>query len=139
MLIHAPDHWPTAVVATVAMALLAGLDLAGSFAAKEAVLRKSVWIGAAGALIFVVLFWVLASTLQYAELAPVTFGWIVILQIGVLVLDRYRYGTQISPGAWVAVAAMLVAQGYLVLGAPSHPEGDESSASAEVVVAGSAR
>ncbi len=138
MLIQAPDHWPTPIVATVAMALLAGLDLAGTFAAKEAVLRRSLWIGVAGAALFLVLFWVLASALQYAELAPVTFGWIVILQIGVLLLDRFRYGTEISTGAWVAVAAMLVAQGYLVLGAPAHSEPPEA-ASTVVNVAGSVR
>jgi hypothetical protein len=34
-------------------------------------------------------FWVYASSLRYAELTPVTPGWIVIRQIGVVILDRY--------------------------------------------------
>ena len=36
-----------------------------------------------GAGAFVVLFWVYASSLQYAELAVVTMGWIVLLQVGI--------------------------------------------------------
>ena len=137
MLIRAPEGWPPVLVATVAMLVLAALDLAGTFAAKEAVLRRSPLIGAAGAALFVLLFWVLASSLQYAELAPVTFGWIVILQVGVLMLDRFRYGAQLSAGAWVAIAAMLVAQGYLVLGrgAPSAEQQADQKASLSATVA----
>ena len=37
-----------------------------------------------GAAAFLVLFWVYASALQYAELALVTMGWIVVLQVGLL-------------------------------------------------------
>jgi hypothetical protein len=50
-----------------------------------------------------------------AELSVVTFGWIVFLQVGLLILDRVRYGVELPPGKWVAIAAILVLQAYLIL------------------------
>jgi hypothetical protein len=123
MLIRAPQSWPQPLVAVLAMALLAALDLAGAVAAKEGVERRSPAIAGLGAVLFLLLFWVYASSLQYADLAPVTFGWIVLLQIGVLLLDRLRYGTQLPGGAVVAVVVILAAQAYLIL-LPSHPTPD---------------
>jgi hypothetical protein len=96
------------------MLLLAVLDLGGSMAAKEAVLRRSVLLAVLGAGLYVLLFWVYASSLQYADLAPVTFGWIVALQVGVVLLDRFRYSAPLPPGAWVAIAVILAAQAYLL-------------------------
>jgi len=119
VLIRVPDSWPAVAVGALAMVVLAGLDLAGAWAAKEAVLHKSLTWGAAGLLLFCLLFWVYASSLQYAELAPVTLGWIVVLQIGVVLLDRFRYGTPMPRGHWVAVVVLVAAQGYLLL-APSR-------------------
>jgi hypothetical protein len=115
MLLRVPDTWPPVVTAAVAMVVLAGLDFAGTFAAKEAVVRRSPVIAAAGVVMFLLLFWVYASSLQYAELAPVTLGWIVVLQVGVVLLDRYRYGTQLPVGAWLAISVMIAAQAYLLL------------------------
>jgi hypothetical protein len=115
MLLHAPEDWPQPVVAAVAMVLLAALDLAGSFAAKEAVQRGSIGMAAFGAALFLVLFWVYLSSLEVAELSAVTFGWIVLLQVGVVLLDRYRYHVMPTPGAWLAIAVLLAAQSYLVL------------------------
>jgi hypothetical protein len=66
--------------------------------------------------LFVLLFWVYASSLRYADLAPVTLGWVVVLQIGVVLLDRFRYQTPISRGQWAAVVAVIAAQAYLLLG-----------------------
>lgn len=116
MLIRVPESWPQALVAVLAMLVLAVLDLAGAFAAKEAALRRSIPMAALGIALFVLLFWVYASSLRYAELAPVTFGWIVILQVGVVLLDRFHYGAAVSRGQWAAVAVLLAAQTYLVLG-----------------------
>jgi len=59
---------------------------------------------------------VYASSLQYAELALVTLGWVVALQIGVLLLDRFRYAVPIPGRAWAAVAVILVAEAYLLVG-----------------------
>jgi hypothetical protein len=121
MLIRAPQDWPHPLVAFVAMVLLAVLDLGGAFAAKEAVARRSPLLAAVGITLFVGLFWVYCSSLQYADLAPVTLGWVVLLQVGVLLLDRYRYAAQLPVGKWVAVVVILAAQAYLLLGASSPP------------------
>ena len=115
MLLRAPASWPTPVVAAVAMLLLAAVDLAGAYVAKEAVVRRSLPWGAAGIALFVLLFYVYASSLQYAELALVTLGWVVVLQVGVLLLDHLRYGSALSADKWVAVAVILAAQAYLLL------------------------
>ena len=131
MLIRLPESWPHTVVAALAMAVLAALDLAGAYAAKEAVLRRSAGMAALGVALFVVLFWVYASSLRYAELAPVTLGWIVLLQVGVLLLDRFRYGTPLSRGQWAAVAVVLAAQLYLVLAPPAaQPDAGRYSSTA---------
>ena len=120
LLIKAPDAWPVPVVATLAMVLLAGLDLAGALFAKEWAENGSIRSLVLGAGAFLVLFWVYASSLQYAELAVVTMGWIVLLQVGILVIDRIAFDSALPAGKLAAVVIILAAQGYLVL-APSGP------------------
>lgn len=115
LLIRLPESWPLPVVATLAMAALAALDLLGAVAAKVWAQDGSRWALAAGAATFVVLFWVYASALQYAELAVVTMGWIVLLQVGIIVVDRVQFGATLPAGKLLAVAVILVAQGYLLL------------------------
>lgn len=117
-LIRVPASWPPPLVAVVAMVLLATIDLLGSVAAKEWVVQRQPRPLLLGVLAFLVLFWVYASALQYAELALVTLGWIVVLQVGVLIVDRLRYGVALPVDRWVAIAVILLAQAYLLL-APS--------------------
>ena len=114
-LIKAPEAWPVPVVATLAMVLLAGLDLVGALFAKEWAENGSVRALVLGAGAFVVLFWVYASSLKYAELALVTMGWVVLLQVGLVLIDRWVYGVELPLGKWVAIGVVLLAQGYLVL------------------------
>ncbi|MFG1923005.1 hypothetical protein [Cryptosporangium sp. NPDC048952] len=98
-----------------AMFALAALDLAAAYCAVR-YLRTGHWgwwtVGAAG---MVALFAVYAASLEYAELATVTLGWIVILQVGVVVMDRYANGIVLPPGKWLAIAAILVLMTYLLL------------------------
>jgi hypothetical protein len=115
MLLRAPASWPAALVAAAAMLLLAAVDLAGAYVAKEAVVRRSLPWGVAGIALFVLLFYVYTSSLQYAELALVTLGWVVVLQVGVLLLDHLRYGSVLSADKVLAVAVILAAQAYLLL------------------------
>jgi hypothetical protein len=117
-LIKAPEAWPVPVVATIAMVCLAGLDLVGAVLAKEWAENGSVRALVLGAGAFLVLFWVYASSLRYAELALVTMGWVVMLQVGLVLVDRWRYGVELPVGKWVAIGVVLLAQAYLVL-APS--------------------
>jgi hypothetical protein len=117
-LIKAPEAWPVPVVATIAMVCLAGLDLLGAVFAKEWAENGSIRALVLGAGAFLVLFWVYASSLKYAELALVTMGWVVMLQVGLVLIDRWRYGVELPTGKWIAIGVVLVAQAYLVL-APS--------------------
>lgn len=117
-LLRLPEGWPLPVVATLAMAALAGLDLVGAYAAKQWAEEKNTLALVLGILAFVVLFWVYASSLQYAELAVVTMGWIVLLQVGIVVIDRVHFGATLPAGKMAAIVIILAAQGYLLL-APS--------------------
>jgi hypothetical protein len=56
--------------------------------------------------------------LQYAELAVVTMGWIVLLQVGIVLVDRLYFGATLPAGKLAAIIVILAAQGYLLL-APS--------------------
>jgi hypothetical protein len=103
------------VTLIVIMLVLAGLDLVGAIVAKEWTLGRSAWFFVAGAASFVVLFVVYAIGLRYAELSTVTFGWIVGLQVAVLIVERVRYEVDLPAGKWMAIVAILALQGYLVL------------------------
>jgi hypothetical protein len=114
-LIKVPSSWPVPLVAAIAMVALATIDLLGAVAAKEWVLQRQPSALVLGLAAFVVLFWVYASALQYAELALVTLGWIVALQVGVLLVDRVRYGVTLPVDRWVAIVVILAAEAYLLL------------------------
>ena len=138
MFLRFPASWSPTTVAVVAMVVLAGLDLAGAYAAKEAVARRSPAFAAMGIGLFVLLFWVYSSSLQYAELGPVTLGWIVVLQVGVVLLDRYHYGQAVPRGHWMAIVLIIAAQAYLLLAPASPPsvaEGPSHRAEPQLVAA----
>ncbi len=110
-----PTSWRFYLVSVGAMLALAGLDVVGSIFAKEwAEGRHAGWFFA-GLLCFGVLFTVYAASLKVAELSVVTFGWIVFLQVGLLVYERLRYGVELPPAKWAAIAAILALQAYLIL------------------------
>ena len=66
-MIKMPESWPQPLVAVIAMIMLAMLDLGGAFAAKEAVERRSSAFAVLGVVLFLLLFWVYACSLQYAD------------------------------------------------------------------------
>jgi hypothetical protein len=76
--------------------------------------RSVLWFGA-GLALFGLLFWVYGSALRYAELAQVTIAWIVVLQVGLLLIDRFRYDVEIATPKWVAIGAILGLEAYLLL------------------------
>ena len=129
-LIPLPDRWPTPVVATLAMVALAALDLGGALLAKSWLEHRTPALFAAGVAVFGLLFWVYGSSLRYAELATVTFGWIVLLQVALLLIDRFVHGVDIGPAKWAAAVGIMALQGFLVLG-PSQP--GETTASQAMV------
>jgi hypothetical protein len=106
------------------MLLLAGLDFTGTLLAKEWTVHREPWQLAGGALTFLALFATLLCGLRYAEMSMLTLGWIVALQIALIIVDRSRYGTHLSIGGWLAVVAILVLQGYLLVGGGVSAAGD---------------
>lgn len=109
-----PDSLPRAWIAVSAMLVLAGLDVLGALLARRFAHSGSLSMLAAGAGCFLLLFWVYASSLRYAELIPVTFGWIAALQVGLLIAERIRTGTAIPVGHWFAAAGLIALEGYLL-------------------------
>lgn len=116
MWLRFPDAWPDGAVIVVALVLLTGMDMVSSAAAREAVDGTGwVWVSA-GVLANVAMWWVLASTLLRGSLTIITIGWCVAAQVGVLVLDRLRYGVQLSAPQWAAVVLIISAQVFLMTG-----------------------
>ncbi len=118
-LLRMPDQWPKPVVAIAAMLVLAGLDIAGALLARRWSSGGSVVWFAAGVACFALLFWVYGSSLRYAELVPVTFGWIVALQVGLMIIERVRTSRPVSTGHWLAALAIVALEGYLLFTAES--------------------
>lgn len=104
-----------ALVSVAAMIALAGLDFVGSVFAKEWAEGKHPMWFLAGLLTFGLLFVVYAVSLRFAELSTVTFGWIVLLQVGILLYERFRFAVDLTPDKGFAIVAILVLQAYLVL------------------------
>src|SRR5262245_652566 len=92
------------------MVLLAALDFTGTLLAKEWTVHPAPWQLAAGAMTCLALFAALALGLRYAEMSLLTLGWIVALQLALIMVDRSRHGTHLSLGGWLAVIAIVVAQ-----------------------------
>jgi hypothetical protein len=98
-----------------AMVVLAGLDLLGACMAKEFATRPSARLLVAGLGAFGLLFVVYVRTLSRVQLWTVTVGWVTLLEIGVVVLDRVRYGTHIPSQKLVLASTILVLQVALLL------------------------
>jgi multidrug transporter EmrE-like cation transporter len=102
----------TSVTAMMALALL---DFVGAVFAKEWADTRQPWWFVAGLVTFMGLFVFYAASLKTAELSIVTIGWVVFLQVGLLLYERVRYGASLPPLKWVAIVLILTLQTYLVL------------------------
>ena len=107
--------WTAALTSIAAMLGLAALDFTGAIFAKESVERQHYGLYVAGALSFLMLYVVYAQILKTAELSIVTIGWVVFLQVGLLLVDRFRYGVEFGSTKLIAIGLILVLQAYLVL------------------------
>jgi hypothetical protein len=101
--------------AAALIVVLAGLDLVGAMFARRYLEQRSLFALVAGCSAFVALFVVYALSLRYAEMSTVTFGWIVLLQVGVLLMERFQRNISLSPDRAVVVIALLALQAYLML------------------------
>jgi hypothetical protein len=113
--IQITDGWKTVLASVGAMLILAGLDFTGAIFAKEWAERGRIPMFVLGLASFAILFVVYARILKVAELSTVTIGWVVFLQVGLIAIDALRYDVRLSTGKMVAIGAILVLQGYLVL------------------------
>jgi ornithine decarboxylase len=101
------------------MGTLAAIDLVGALFAKEYAERHRPLALVLGVASFIVLFGVYVVALRYAELSIVTMGWIAMLQIGLLVVDRRLYGLHLDLSQWAAVVVIIVLQCYLIVSSAS--------------------
>jgi multidrug transporter EmrE-like cation transporter len=106
---------PRFAVLTGAMLLLAGLDICGALLAKQWADQGSRPCFLIGLLTFAVLFTVYATSLKTAELSMVTLGWVVLLQVGLLLADRFRFQVEYSWDKWLAIGVILMLQANLIL------------------------
>ncbi len=106
---------PTPLLLAGIAVVLAGLDMAGALAAKAwAEHRSTLWF-VVGLALFGLLFWVYGSALRFAELAEVTVAWIVLLQVALLMIDRFYYGVDVAASKWLAVAIILSLEAFIIL------------------------
>lgn len=108
----------TAVV-FAAMIVLAALDFAGALFAKNYADRHRPVALVLGIVVFIALFLIYARSLEIAQLSIVTMGWIVLLQVGLLIVDWRSHGLRLDHRQWAAVAAIIALQCYLVFSADS--------------------
>jgi hypothetical protein len=110
-----PATWHFFLTSLLAMVALAGLDFIGAIFAKEwAEERHPGWF-LAGLFAFGILYIVYANSLKVAELSVVTFGWVIFLQVGLLLYERLRYGVELPATKWAAIVVILALQAYLIL------------------------
>lgn len=96
------------VRAVAAMVVLAALDLVGALLARQWSDHRSAVSLVGGVVVFGVLFVVYGKSLDYAHLTTITVGWLVMLQLGVMVLDGVAgQGTF----TWDRIAAMVTVLG----------------------------
>ena len=124
---------PAVVVLVGAGVLLALLDTSGAFFAKEWAEGGRTWMGVIGAANFVVLYLVYAASLRYAELSTVTLVWIVLLQVGVMLLENMRYGVPVDPRRWVLAAVILFLVGVFMF-LPDETASTDATATSDVAV-----
>jgi hypothetical protein len=102
------------VPVVAAMIALAGLDLIGAVFARSWADHRSMVSLVGGLVAFGLLFVVYGKSLDYVELSTVTIGWVVLLQVGVMALDRLN-GVVISTPRLGAIGLILVLQAYLTV------------------------
>ncbi|MBL8127651.1 MAG: hypothetical protein JNM64_08450 [Chloroflexia bacterium] len=107
--------WRFILTSLLAMIVLALFDFVGAVFAKEWADTRQPWWFVAGLATFMGLFCFYAYSLKTAELSIVTIGWVVFLQVGLLLYERIRYGAELPPMKWAAITLILVLQAYLVL------------------------
>ena len=77
--------------------LLAGIDLVSGVVAKSWADTHSGWLMLAGCAMYLVMFWIYGVSLRFGELSTITVGWVVLVTVGNMVLDKFRYQVNFPP------------------------------------------
>jgi drug/metabolite transporter (DMT)-like permease len=96
------------------MLALAAIDFIGALVAQDYAERRRPSALLFGCGLSILLFAVYAVALRYADLSIVTMGWIVLLQVALVLTDVLRHRLQLSWAQWAAASLILVLQVYLV-------------------------
>lgn len=106
---------PRVALIAGAAIVLAGLDFIGALFAKQWADHGNHLFFFIGLGTFGILFAVYATSLKTAELSVVTMGWVVMLQVGLILVDRLHYQVSFSWDKWLVIIIILVLQIYLIL------------------------
>ncbi|MEZ5298782.1 MAG: hypothetical protein R2697_21620 [Ilumatobacteraceae bacterium] len=90
--------------------VLAAVDVIEAVMAKEWSERRSVWLLVGGVAAATALFALFSVAMRYSDMSTVTLGWIVVMQVGLMVTERVRYGVDHGLDRWAAVAGMIALQ-----------------------------
>jgi len=93
---------------------LALLDLLGAYFALETARLGSMAMAVAGALSFVALFVAYTLSLRLGDVITITFGWIAVLEVGVIALAVAR-GARYPLSVWLAITAVTLGTGWLIV------------------------
>jgi hypothetical protein len=108
----------------VGVGLVAGvatLDLIAFVLAKEWTEGRGAWLFWLGLAVNTAIFALFARSLGILDPVAVSFGWIALFQLGVVLIDRFRYGVALGAGRVAAVSVMVLLEAYLILGGPRTP------------------
>jgi hypothetical protein len=102
------------IAAVGAIVALAALDLLGALLARRWADHHSTVALVSGIVVFGLLFVVYSKSLDYGDLATVTMGWVVLLQVGVVLIDHYRNAVAVPLDRWLVIVLILAGQAYLM-------------------------
>lgn len=109
---------PAPVVVPVMVIVLAAIDLASGVVAKSWVASDSVWLMAGGFAMYLVMFWLYGVTLRFGELSTITVGWVVLITVGNMALDKFHYQVAFPVSKWIAALGAVALLVYLLVDTP---------------------
>jgi hypothetical protein len=106
---------PTAAIVPVMVVLLAGIDLVSGVVAKSWATTHSGWLMLAGCAMYLVMFWIYGVSLRFGELSTITIGWVVLVTVGNMALDKIHYQVNFPTSKWLAAILAVALLAYLLV------------------------
>ncbi len=113
---------PSSVAVLVMMVVLAAIDVVGGVLAKSWSIGGSWTIFAFGCAVYLGLFWLYGLSLRIGQLSTVTIGWVVLVTLADMALDRFHYNVHYPTSKWVAAFVAVGMLAYLVTGNGDAPD-----------------